>query len=145
MSSTVKTLLQQINFIETDMELHKQILFTVPAEDTAQIESVVKKIAAFKSQVAQLRQEIKAIDENEYDRIIQIETATLAFRQMAEDKEFSRVLTLNESGRCRLSLMDGTGVDCLVAAMEANGDWSVLTVDGEVKVIEAFRVRNSNM
>ena len=33
MSAEVKTLLQKINFIETDMEVHKQILLSIPSNN----------------------------------------------------------------------------------------------------------------
>jgi hypothetical protein len=52
---------------------------------------------------------------------------------MAQDKQFDRVDTPDDSGACKITLSDGTDVDCLVAAREENGDWMILTRDGEVK------------
>jgi hypothetical protein len=41
--------------------------------------------------------------------------------------------TPDESGTCTITLIDGTNVDCLVAARDENGDWMVLTLEGEIK------------
>ena len=133
MSARVKGLLQKINFIETDMELHKQILVSVPPDNREEMKTIIQKIAGFKQQINDLRQQIKKIDENEYNRIIAIEKAADTFREMAGDKKFIEVNTLNESGTCFITLNDGTKLDCLVAAKEENGDWTVLTLEGETR------------
>ncbi len=133
MTEKIKGLLQKINFIETDMELHKQILVSIPSEEKSEIKTIVSKIADQKNQIHELRQQIKKIDEEEYDKIIAIEKAAQAFRQIARDKKFVRVDTLNESGECYITFNDGTKLDCLVAAKEENGNWTVFTLDGETK------------
>lgn len=133
MSATIKGLLQKINFIETDMDLHKQILVSIPSDNNAQIETTIQKIADQKNQINQLRQQIKQLDENEYNRIIAIEQAAETFRQISKDKKFVRVNTLNESGVCYITLNEGTRIDCLVAAKEENGNWTVLTLDGKTR------------
>jgi len=133
MSAMIKGLLQKINFIETDMDLHKQILLSIASKNKIEIETTIKKIADQKKQINVLRQEIKKIDENEYDKIIAIEKAAEKFRQISKDKKFVQVNTLNESGVCFITLNDGTRLDCLVAAKEENGNWTVLTLEGETK------------
>ncbi|MBT3387516.1 MAG: hypothetical protein HN417_06260 [Desulfobacula sp.] len=133
MSENIKGLLQKINFIETDMELHKQILVSIPSEDKSEIKNIISKIADQKNQIHALRQEIKKIDEDEYNKIIAIEKAAQVFRQIARDKKFVQVNTLNESGVCFITFNDGTRLDCLVTAKEENGNWTVLTLDGETK------------
>lgn len=133
MSATVKGLLQKINFIETDMDLHKQILVSIPSEDKDQIEKVIQTIAGQKKQIQDLREEIKRIDEDEYNKIIAIERATEQFQQIAKDKKFVHVNTLNETGECYITMNDDTRIDCLVAAKEESGNWTVLTLDGETK------------
>ncbi len=129
----VKGLLQKINFIETDMELQKQILAAIPSGDRAEMEAVIRTIADQKRQIIDLRLDIKQIDEAEYDRIIAIEQAAETFRRIAADKTFVEVRTLNESGTCSLMFIDDTRLDCLVTAREENGDWTVLTLDGETR------------
>lgn len=133
MSAQIKGLLQRINFIETDMELHKQILVSIPSDHQTQIENTVKKIADQKNQITALRQQIKQIDETEYNKIIAIEKAAQIFRQISQNKKFVQVDTLNESGVCFITLNDGTRLDCLVAAKEENGNWTVLTLEGETR------------
>lgn len=133
MSTQVKGILQKINFIQTDMDLHKQILQSIPSDDKDQIENVIRKIAGQKQQIQDLRDEIKRIDETEYNNIIAIERATQQFQQLAKDKQFVQVNTLNETGECYITMNDGTRIECLVAAKEENGNWMVLTLDGETK------------
>jgi len=133
MSAEIKGLLQKINFIETDMNLHKQILISIPSDNKTEIETIIKKIADQKKQISELRQQIKKIDENEYNKIITIEKSAEKFRQISKDKKFVQVNTLNESGVCFITFNDGTRIDCLVAAKEENGNWTVLTLEGETK------------
>jgi vacuolar-type H+-ATPase subunit I/STV1 len=129
----VKGLLQKINFIETDMELHKQILVSISPDDKAQMESIIKKIADLKQQINELRSKIKTIDENEYNKIIAIEKAAMTFRKISRDRKYVQVNTLNESGQCFITLNDGTRIDCLVAAKEENGNWTILTLEGKTR------------
>lgn len=133
MSDSAKTLLQQINFIEADMDLHKQILHSIPSDNKADIEKVIKKLADQKKQIHDLRMKIKEIDEDEYNNIIAIERATEQFKQVAGTKKFVLVNTLNETGECYITLTDGSRLDCLVAAKEENGNWTIMTVNGETR------------
>jgi hypothetical protein len=141
MHARIKGLLQKINFIETDMELHKQILVSIPADDEAEMETIVRKIADQKQQINSLRLEIKNLDEDEYNKIIAIEQAAEIFRQIARDKKYVQVNTLNETGECFITFNDDTRLDCLVAAKEENGNWTVLTLDGETKEYPAGFVK----
>ncbi len=129
----IKGLLQKINFIATDMEMQKQILFSMPSENKEDIEQMVVKIAALKKQIMDLREEIKAIDKSEYDKIIAIENGTKKFQEMSNNKKFVNVTTLNESGECFITLNDGTRIDCLVTAQDENDNVTILTIDGEAK------------
>ncbi len=133
MSTDVKGLLQKINFVEADMELHKQILFSIPSENKAEMEKVVNTIADLKRQISNLRDQIKETDEDEYNKIIAIEQAADQFRHISKDKKFVQVNTLNEDRHCFITFNDGTRQDCLVAAKEENGNWTVLTLEGETK------------
>ena len=133
MSLKIKGILQKINFIETDMDLHKQILVSIPSHEKTEIKAIISKIADKKQQIHELRQKIKQIDEDEYNKIIAIENSVLTFRQIAKDKQFTQVNTLNESGVCFITFIDGTRLDCLVTAKEKNGNWTVLTLEGETK------------
>ena len=129
----IKELLQKINFVESDMEMQKQILFSTPSDNKAQMEELVEKIAGLKQQIAGLREEIKTTDKREYDKIIAIESGTKKFQELSKDKKYIEVSTLNESGECFITLNEGTRIDCLVTAKEENGNWTVLTLEGEAK------------
>lgn len=131
MKERVKGLLQKINFIETDMELQKQILFSIPADQKVEMEKTMDVIASQKQQILDLRAMIKEIDPEEYNRIIALEEGTQKFKQLSKDKKFDTVNTLNEQGQCFITLNDGTRVDCLVAAKDDTGNWTVLTLGGE--------------
>lgn len=87
MSVEIKGLLQKINFIETDMELHKQILASIPSDNKSEIKTIISKIADQKQQINELRGQIKKLDEDEYNKIIKIEKAAQVFRQIAKDKK----------------------------------------------------------
>jgi len=50
MSTKVKALLQKINFVEADMEMQKQILFSIPTDNQSEIEKQIHKIAGLKKQ-----------------------------------------------------------------------------------------------
>ncbi|MCP4672069.1 MAG: hypothetical protein GY857_12265 [Desulfobacula sp.] len=129
----IKELLQKINFIETDMEMQKQILFSTPSDNKREMGKLVEKIADLKQQIIDLRQEIKRVDKNEYDKIIAIEHGTKKFQELSQGKKYIHVNTLNESGECFITLNDGTRIDCLVAAKEENGNWMTLSLEGEAK------------
>ncbi len=141
MHPRVETLLKKISFIETDMELHKQILVTIPSDQKEDLEQVMQTIAGKKQEIQDLRREIKQLDPAAYDRIIAIEKGTQTFKSMAQDKQFDRVDTPDETGTCKLTLIDGTDMDCLVAAREKNGDWMVLTREGEIKQLSHVLVK----
>ncbi len=141
MEPRVETLLKKISLIETDMELHKQILVTIPSDKKEDLEQLMQTIAGKKQEIQDLRREIKQLDPAAYYRIIAIEKGTQTFKAMAQDKQFDRVDTPDDSGTCRLTLIDGTEMDCLVAAREENGDWMVLTLDGEIKQLSHVLVK----
>jgi hypothetical protein len=141
MEPRVETLLKKISFIETDMELHKQILVTIPSDKKDDIEQVMQTIADKKQEIQDLRREIRQLDPAAYDRIIAIEKGTQTFKSMAWNKQFDRVDTPDETGTCKLTLIDGTDMDCLVAAREKNGDWMVLTREGEIKQLSHVLVK----
>ena len=141
MEPRVETLLKKISFIETDMELHKQILVTIPSDKKDDIEQVMQTIADKKQEIQDLRREIRQLDPDAYDRIIAIEKGTQTFKALARNKRFDRVDTPGESGTCKLTLIDGTEMDCLVAAREENGDWIILTLEGEIKHLSHVLVK----
>ncbi len=144
MSAAVKQLLQKINCIEADINLHKQILFSLSPDDSSQMEEILQKIASYKNQIHELRQQIKNTDKDEYNRIIVLEKAVNDFLKIAEDKRYVRVTTLNETGICFVELNDGTRLDCLVTAEDDEGNWTVLTLDGETRQYPSGLVKHQD-
>jgi len=133
MHPQVETILKKISYIEMDMELHKQILFSIPSDQKGEMEKVMHTMAEKKQQIQDLRREIKRLDPSAHDQILAIEKGTQDFKAMARDKQFSRVDTPDETGACSITLNDGTCLDCLVAAKEENGNWMILTREGRVR------------
>ena len=133
MHPQVETILKKISYIEMDMELHKQILFSIPSDQKGEMEKVMHTMAEKKQQIQDLRREIKRLDPSAHDRILAIEKGTQDFKAMARDKQFSRVETPDETGSCSITLNDGTCLECLVAAKEENGNWMILTREGRVR------------
>ena len=133
MHAHVENILQKISLIEMDMELHKQILFSIPSDQKDEMEKVMQTIARQKQQVQDLRQKIQRVDQSAYDQILAIEKGTEQFKAMAKDKQFSRVDTPDDTGTCSITFNDGTSLDCLVAAQEENGDWMILTREGNIR------------
>ena len=137
MSQKVHNILQKIDFLQKDMELQKRILFSIPEGEEAEAKAVLNKIAALKEQVQALKESIREVDPEEYDRIMTLEKATEEFKRIAAEKEFVAVSTLDQHGECSVKLKDGTVLECLVSAQTASGDWTLLTLDGKVMELPA--------
>ena len=144
MKQKVRALLQKINYIEMDMDLQRQILRSIPSKDRDDMEAVIKKIAEMKQQILDLREEIRNTDPEEYQRIIDMEQATERFKALAMEKRFVQVKTPDETGICFVTLNDGSRLDCLVAAKDEDGHWTLLTLDGEIKAYPCGLVRDES-
>jgi len=131
MSLNAKEILQKINLIEADMNLHKQILFSTPTENRDEIQEIMLKIKDQKDQISELKKTLKKVDPDEYNRVVTYEKAVEKFKQIAATKKFSDVTTLNDTGECTLELKDGSVYECLVKALDESGVWTVLTLAGE--------------
>ena len=133
MSTTiVQDILKKINYIEAEVEIQKQILFSIPGDQKKEIETIVEKIAKAKNQIIQLREEIKQISPAEYQKIIDIEKGLSQFKELAAQKTFKDVENMTPESPCRLKCQDGSEISYLLKAHEENGDITVLTIEGEV-------------
>ncbi len=132
MTQNVQNILKKITFIETDLELQKQILFSIPTEQTDDMETQVKKIAGLKDEINGLREQIKTIAPDEYAKIIAFEKAADQFKEISKNKKFTAVTTLSQEDECTLTLTDDTTIACIVKAQDENGHWTVFTLDGDV-------------
>jgi hypothetical protein len=133
MNRRVQDLLKKIMYIEADIEIHKQILFSIPANDQKEMERAVEAIAGKKREIDTLRQEIQDIAPEEHEKILILEKAVAAFQKLASEKKFKYFHGMNSSERCCLSLKNEHKIDCLVKACDEDGRWTIITMEGELK------------
>ncbi len=133
-------LLKRINYIEADVEIHKQILFSIPSAQKEDMEKTITLIAAKKQEIEGLRQQLREHDPEEYDRIVVFEKAVLAFRKIAAESPFQSIVNRNVDEQCALSLQNGEQLECLIKAFNKDGKWTIITIDGEIKQFSATEV-----
>ena len=132
MGQKVQDILKKINYIEADMEIQKQILHSIPSANTDEMENTLKIIAGKKAMITDLREQIKAIDPEEFNRIQVFEKASRQFRQLTTEKKFIEITTLNEEEQCSIQPKEGNAIDCVVKAKDEAGNFTVITLDGEI-------------
>lgn len=135
-----EALLKKINYIEADVEIQKQILFSIPSAQKMEMEKTISLIAARKQEIEILRQELKEIDPAEYDRILKFEDAVAEFKKIAADIPFQSIINRNVHEKCALALQNDAKVECLIKACDNNGDWTIITINGEVIQFTAAEV-----
>jgi len=138
--SKTQDLLKKINYIEADIEIQKQILFSTPSEQTAEMEKTIGLIAAKKAEIETLRQQIRELDPEEFARILIFEKAINDFKNLAKTRQFTSITGKNINESCRLAMKDGEPIDCLVKACDAEGNWTIITLDGEIRHFEQAAV-----
>lgn len=131
---TIQDLLKRINYIEADIDIQKQILYSIPSDQRSEMEKTITIIAAKKQEIETLRQQIHEKDPEEYARIIAFEKVIAEFKQLAATRKFTSVIGRNIDEQCALNFYDGTSVECLIKACDDNGDWTVITLEGELKL-----------
>ena len=135
-----EALLKKINYIEADVEIQKQILFSIPSAQKSDIEKTISLIAARKREIEILRQELKELDPTEYDRILKFEDAVAEFKKIAVNTPFQSIINRNVFEKCALALQDGNEVECLIKACDTDGNWTLITMSGEVRQFTAVEV-----
>jgi len=140
MGNIAQNILKKINYIEADMTIQKQILFSIPSAEKQEIEKVVKIIAKQKKEINALRQEMKAAAPEEYEKILIFEKAAQTFKTLAAEKQFKEVSTFDGTTPCTISLKDGTKMDCLVKARDDAGNWTAMTLEGAIQTFPADTV-----
>lgn len=133
-------LLRKINYIEADVEIQRQVLFSIPSAQKEEMEKTIRIIAAKKEEIQKLRLEIKEIDPVEYQRIIVFEEAITEFKKIASEKKFEAIVSKNVNEECFLELKEGPNVECLLKACDANGDWTIITMEGQIQSFLAATV-----
>ncbi len=130
--SKIHDLLKMINYIEADIEIQRQILLSIPSEQREEMEKTIGIIAAKKGEIETLRQQIKEFDPAEFERIVVFEKAINAFKELATTRQFTSITGKNINESCQLELTNGKAVECLVKACDAEGNWTIITLDGEL-------------
>jgi hypothetical protein len=131
--SNTQDLLKKINYIEADVEIHKQILFSLPADQAAEMEKIVRIIAGKRQEIEALRQQIRASDPEEFARILILEKAVADFKQLAATRQFSTITGRNINEPCLLTLNNEDAVECLLKACDADGNWTIITLEGQIR------------
>lgn len=137
MENSVQHLLKKINYIEAEVEIQKQILFSIPSDNKNDIEEVISKIADAKDEIVKLRQQIEKISPEDYQHILKIEAASTAFREIAADKKFTSVENMTTEEKCSVRLKSGKEIPCLIKATDEEGNLTVITLDGDICQIGA--------
>ncbi len=133
MNQKVHDFLRKINYIEADIDIQRQILLSIPSADHGEMEKTIKVIAEKSAMIKALRQEIKAIDPEAFDRILTLEKASEKFKTLAAEKKFIEVTTPNENGTCTLTLKkSGQAIDCLVKAKDEAGNYTIINFNGDI-------------
>jgi len=132
MVNKVEEILKKINYMEADIEIQKQILFSIPSAEKDEIENTLKIIVKKKAMVNDLREEIKTIDPEEFNQILILEKASERFRDLAAQKKFIEISTPDGETPCSIRQRNGESIDCLVRAKDGKGDYTVITFKGEI-------------
>lgn len=135
-----EALLKKINYIEADVEIQKQILFSIPSDQKAEMEKTISLIAGKRDEIEVLRQELRKLDPKEFERIVVFENAVAKFKKIATDNPFQSIVNRNVNEECTLALKNGNKEECLIKACDNEGDWTIITVDGKVKQFAAVDV-----
>lgn len=135
-----EALLKKINYIEADVEIQKQILFSIPSDQKTEMEKTITLIATRKKEIEALRQELQELDPEEFDRIVIFENAVAEFKKIATDNPFTSIVNRNVNEECTLALQNGAKEECLIKACDNDGNWTIITVNGQLKQFPATDV-----
>ncbi len=135
-----EALLKKINYIEADVEIQKQILFSIPSNQQEEMEKTLSLIAGKKKEIEVLRQELQKHDPEEFAHIVLFENAVAEFKKIAQHKPFQSIVNRNVNEECFLSLINGDNLDCLIKACDHEGTWTIITIDAEIKQFPAAAV-----
>jgi hypothetical protein len=128
----IQQILKKINYLEAEIEIQKQILYSIPSAQKGEMERTLQVIAARKGDIESLRRQINDLDPEEFARIIAFEEASARFMAIGAENPFTDLFYRQADQDCSLRLANGTIIDCLVKARDAQGGWTALTFDGEV-------------
>lgn len=140
MHISIHNLLKKINYLEAEIEIQKQILFSLPEDQRDDMEQCLTKIADFKEQINAHRLHIKDISPDEYERIISIEEGLAAFKKLVSERSIKEIFQLSPDTPCLIECHNGNSYDCLLKACDEDGSWIGLTEDGKILAFEKQEV-----
>jgi len=141
MKQSFENILRKINYIEAEIEIQKQIAFSIPETEKSEIKKTLTKIAESKKEVAALRKILQETSPEEYQKIIAIEESLVAFENLQKSSTFKNVESLDSTGVCQATLPDGQVVDCLVKAQDEQGLWTIITLDGKIVTFSDSQIK----
>lgn len=130
MANSVHNLLKKVSYLEAEIEIQKQILYSIPTDNRDDLEKVLKTIAETKDEIGKLRLEIQTIDPKEFKKICRIEESVAIFQKMHAEEQFTTIESMTYNEKCILTCRDGRVFECLVKACDNNGDWIIISTDG---------------
>ncbi len=137
MQISVQSILKKITYIETEIEIQKQILYSIPNDQRKDIEEVLKTIKQAKEDIQRLRNQIAEISPQEHQKLLAIEKAVALFKEIASEKQFTRIESMSSHPDCSLTLKNGEKLSCLVRACDPEGNWTIITDNGEIRHFSA--------
>lgn len=141
--ASIQDLLKKINYIEADIEIQKQILFSIPSDQKDEMEKTVVIIAEKTAEIKELRQRIKETDPVEFERIMVFEQAIDDFKKIASEKKFESIVSKNMNEECLLNLTSGESTECLLKACDSDGNWTIITMEGKIQTFSKAEVKDT--
>ena len=140
MQNSVQSILKKITYIEAEIEIQKQILYSIPDDQRGDIEGVLKTIKQAKDDIQQLRNQIAEISPQEHQKLLAIEKAVTLFKEIASKKQFTKIESMSSHPDCSITLKNGEKLPCLARACDADGNWTIITDNGEIRHLSATEV-----
>ncbi len=140
MTKSIQNLLKKVSYLEAEIEIQKQILYSIPTSERVELEKVLKTIAKTKDEIKKLRLEMQSVDPAEFEKICRIEESVAVFQKMNTEKEFATIESMTNNEKCSLTCRDGRVIQCLVKACDKNGDWTIISTEGALIKLPASDV-----
>ena len=141
MNKQVQDLLKKITYIEADIEIQKQILFSIPQADRKEMERVVGIIATHKAEINTLHAKLEKISPKDHEHIMLLERAVTEFKKIASTRKFRSVQVMQVQEDLGLQLNQTTRLPCLVKACDEEGGWTIITPEGEIRQFASSEVK----
>ncbi len=140
MKNAVQKILRKIQYIEVDIEIHKQILHSSSGQDEGEIRDVLQKIADAKEEINRLRLEIEEISPHEHQRIQALEKAVATFNTITSQNSYTIVESMSTHPNCSITYRTGETCPCLVKASDKSGNLVIITPEGEIRRIQSMEL-----